>query len=254
MKGKASVRGSEARANCISFFQQHLHISLDKPKKSSRKVQSLNATDDSRNMRLCLSIHSGFGSETVLAAWQDDDAEKLEMQMTDVAVQVIVTAEIKYRESALRQYEWRVRRKAELEEEERKRKIEVERAEKERQQRIEQDRIERLLRDVAAYQQAAKIRKYVEAIRLARAGDLSSSTEKLQQWSQWALAQDDRIDPAMGGRFLKGCKMKTTTLGSDAHYFQCHPSSMMTLDASRYRGSACCSKPFVRMATNWSCW
>lgn len=203
MKGKASIRGSEAREICISFFRQHLHLSLDRPKKSNQKSQVLNASSGSSDTRLCLSILAGFGSETVLAAWQDDDTKTLEMQMTDVAVQIIVTAEIRYREGAVHQYEWRVRRKAELEEEERKRKIEVERAEKERRQRIEHDRIERLLRDAAAYQQAAEIRKYVEAIRLAQAGDISSSTDKLELWSQWALAQADRIDPAMGRRFLK---------------------------------------------------
>jgi hypothetical protein len=33
--------------------------------------------------------------------------------------------------------------------------------------------------------------------------DSSSSIEEIEQRSQWALAQADRIDPAIGGRFLK---------------------------------------------------
>ena len=139
----------------------------------------------------------------MLASWQDEDAQKLEMHMTDVAVRTILTAEIEYRENALRQYQWRVRRKAELEEEERKRKLEAERAEKERQKRIEQARINRLLRDAAAFQQAGEIRKYVEVIRLAMARDNSSSMDEVEKWSNWALAQADRIDPAIGERFLK---------------------------------------------------
>jgi hypothetical protein len=144
-----------------------------------------------------------FGSEEVLATWQDDDAQKLETRMTDIAVQLILTAEIKYREHALHYYQWRIKRKAELEEEERKRKLEAERAEKERQKRIEQGRINRLLRDAAAFQQAGEIRKYVEAIRQARALDDSYSIDEIEQWSQWALAEADRIDPAIGQRFLK---------------------------------------------------
>jgi hypothetical protein len=95
------------------------------------------------------------------------------------------------------------KRRAELEEEERKRKLEAERAEKERQKRIEQGRINRLLRDAAAFQQAGEIRKYVEAIRQAQALDSSSSINDVEQWSQWALAQADRIDPAISQRFLK---------------------------------------------------
>lgn len=56
--------------------------------------------------------------------------------MTDMCGQLILTAEIKYRENALHEYQWHIERTAELEEEERKRKLEAERAEKEK--RIEQ--------------------------------------------------------------------------------------------------------------------
>lgn len=123
--------------------------------------------------------------------------------MTDIAVQVILTTEIHYREGALRHYQWRVQRKAELEEEARKRKLEAERAERERLKRIEQARINRLLRDAAAFQQAGAIRQYVEAIRSSPARDTTSASA-LEQWSQWALAQAYRIDPAISGEVFKG--------------------------------------------------
>jgi hypothetical protein len=203
MNGKPSIHGRETREIHISFFQQHLHFRLDKPKMSTRRARSENAPGESSDPKLCLSVVKFFGSEEVLATWQDDDAHKLETRMTDIAVQLILTAEIEYREHALHQHQWRITRKAELEAEERKRKLEAERAEKERQKRIEQGRINRLLRDAAAFQQAGEIRKYVEAIRQARALDSSSSIDELKQWSQWALAQADRIDPAIGQKFLK---------------------------------------------------
>lgn len=203
MNGKPAVHGREAREIRISFFQQHLCLTLDRPKRSNRHAQVLNTTGESSDTRLCLSILAGFGSETVLASWQDEDARKLEMHMTEVAVQAILTAEIQYRENALRQYQWRVKRKAELEEEQRKRKLEAERAEKERQKRVEQARINRLLRDAAAFQQAGEIRKYVEVIRLAMSRDSSSSIDEVDKWCKWALAQADRSDPAIGRGFLK---------------------------------------------------
>lgn len=93
-------------------------------------------------------------------------------------------------------------RKAELEEEERQRKLAAERAEKERQKRMEQARIDRLLRDAVAFQQAGEIRKYVEAIRLAQSRNGMYSSEEFKRWSQWALVQADRIDPVTGGAFL----------------------------------------------------
>jgi hypothetical protein len=202
MNGRASIRGREARDIGISFFHQHLHLALDRPKRSNRRSQVLNARNESNDTRLCLSILQGWGSEAALATWDDADTEKLEKRMTDIAIQVILTAEIRYRESALGQYQWRVQRKAQLEEEERKRKLEAERAQRERQKRIEQERIDRLLSDAASFQQARGIRGYVEAIRISFDGD-GSSIEEFEKWRQWALAQADRIDPALGGKFLK---------------------------------------------------
>jgi hypothetical protein len=202
MNGKPSVHGREAQEIHISFFQQHLHLRLEKPKISTRRARAENATGQSNDTKLCLSVVKFVGSEEVLATWQDDDVQKIENRMTDIAVQLILTAEIQYREHALHHYQWLIKRKAELEEEERKRKLEAERAERERQKRIEQGRINRLLRDAAAFQQAGEIRKYVEAIRQAQALD-ASSIDEFEQWSQWALAQADRIDPALSQKFLK---------------------------------------------------
>jgi len=204
MNGRPHVSGREELDMGISFFQQHLHLRLDRVKGSNRRTMPLNSEPSSQDW-LCLSILNGWRSEASMATWQDDDAQKLEVKMTDIAVQVILTAEIDYRESTTRHFEWRVRRKAELEEEQRKRKLEAERAERERQKRIEQGRVNRLLRDAAAFQQAAEIRKYVATIRELQARD-SSSTEEFEKWSQWALAQADRIDPTVNKCFLKAMR------------------------------------------------
>ena len=203
MNGRPSVRGREARDIGISVIQQHLQLALDKPKRTNRRAQVLNVAEEASDTRLCLSILKGWGSEDVLATWQDDDVQKLEAHMTDIAIQLILTAEIKYRENVLQDYQWRIKRKAELEDEQRKRKLEAERAEKERQERIEQGRVNRLIRDAAAFQQAGEISTYVDTIRRTLARDRSSSSEELGKWSQWALSQADRIDPAVGGKFSK---------------------------------------------------
>ena len=89
-------------------------------------------------------------------------------------MELILTAELQHRESAIRHYQWRIEREAELEEEERKRKL-------------------------------------VEAIRLAHTCDGLSSTEAIERWSCWALAQADRIDPAIGGSFLKSMRDEDET-------------------------------------------
>jgi hypothetical protein len=82
------------------------------------------------------------------------------------------------------------------------RKLKAECDERERRQRLERARIERLLKDAAAFQQAGAIREYVKAIRLALSSREACSAEELGRWTQWALSEADRIDPAVGGAFL----------------------------------------------------
>jgi hypothetical protein len=79
---------------------------------------------------------------------------------------------------------------------------EEEEQEKKRQsERAERERIDRLLKS-AAFQQAGAIRKHVEAIRAMQTDNAACSREELERWSQWALAEADRIDPVVGCRFL----------------------------------------------------
>ena len=77
--------------------------------------------------------------------------------------------------------------------------------------RLEQGRIDRLLKDAAAFQQAGVIRNYVQAIRLAHPCDVASTTEAIDRWSCWALVQADRIDPTIGGSFLESMRDEDAT-------------------------------------------
>jgi hypothetical protein len=83
--------------------------------------------------------------------------------------------------------------------------------------------VNRLLRDAAAFQQAGEIRKYVDTIRQALARDGSGSSEEVEKWSQWALSQADRIDPAVGGRFLTAIEDKEASLPSLKFLYICSP-------------------------------
>jgi len=87
MKGKPSVSGREELEIHISFFQQHFHFTLDQPKQLPR-CGLLSAARESDDTKLCLSMLKFFGSEEVLASWEDDDAQKLEMRMTDIAAKL----------------------------------------------------------------------------------------------------------------------------------------------------------------------
>jgi hypothetical protein len=203
MNGKAMIYGREAQRIHLTFYQQHVGIRLDQPKRPNHRGY---AEAESNDTKLCLSILDSPSSDKERISWQDDESGRLESRLAEIAIQLILTAEIQHRESAIRRHQWRVERKAQLEEEERQRKIKAERAERERQRRLEQARIERLLKDAAAFQQAGAIRKYVEAIRHALSSSETCAPSELEQWSQWALSEADRIDPARGGAFLAAMK------------------------------------------------
>ena len=145
----------------------------------------------------------GYDHEQERAAWQDGEAGRLESLIQEVAVEVVTSAEISYRESCIRGFEWRVKRKAQLEADRRNRQLQVERDEQERQQQIEQARIDRLLGDAESLRQATNIRAYVAAVQAIVANETASiSAEKMARWSEWPLAQADRIDPVRSARFI----------------------------------------------------
>jgi hypothetical protein len=173
-------------------------IQLEKVKLTQRGTASRSKQDDNH---LRLSIVRGYGSDSAIKSWQDDEEGKLESKLTDAAIEIVLAAEVQYREGVVRQYEWRVKRKAEIEQEIIKRRIEAERAEKERLRRLEQARVDRLLQDAAAFRKAEDIRSYVHEVCTAAEGT-TSSTEEVERWSSWALSIAGGIDPSIGGRFL----------------------------------------------------
>jgi hypothetical protein len=201
MNGKPAISDREGRSIHFSFYQRQVGIRLDRLKRPRHRGNAANSADANK-VKLSLAILQSPGSENIRIGWQDDEQGKVETRITEIAIQVILTAELQYREGAIRSHEWRVQREAQPEEEERERKRQAERAERERQKRLEQARIDRLLKSAAAFQQAGEIRKYVEAIRAIQTENSGCSREELEHWSQRALAEADRIDPVVGSKFL----------------------------------------------------
>jgi hypothetical protein len=203
MNGKPSISNHEPRSPRVSFYAQHVGITLEPPVQPRRAHTNQRVASDTT---LVLSILQSSWSKDRRRTWQDEESGKLEAQLTEIAIDLVLTAERQYREGALHRHEWRVRRKAELEEKERQQQIEAERAERARQRRIEQVRIDRLLRDAAAFHQANQIRHYVEALRSVHASNALASSQEFDGWSAWALAQADRIDPAKNETFFSAAQ------------------------------------------------
>lgn len=200
MGAKASTRGREAREIGITVGHQHVGLRLDRPsiQRRGRSVPADPSTD-----KLQLAILASYGSNEPRHAWQDDAGGRLEDLLAEIAIELIVSGELQYRERCVRLHEWRVERKVQLEEETRKRKAEAERRERERLAQLEKERIDRLLSEATSLRQANDIRTYVSTVKTAVGSSSEFTLEELERWCTWALAQADRIDPIKSRAFLK---------------------------------------------------
>lgn len=193
--GKATIGGREARDVSIAINQHHVGISLELAR-SSGKAREPRTAD-----RLCFSILSAVGSSEAKATWTDTSEARLESQLTKIVSEVILAAEIQLRERSTRLHRWRIERKAQIEEEDRRQQVEQLRQEQERLDKREQARVTSLLEAADNFRRAQEIRAYVE--RLGTRLDPTDLTRQAQyrDWSLWALTQADRIDPALKTAF-----------------------------------------------------
>ncbi len=150
---------------------------------------------------LSLRILLGYESKESRATWIDGD-DRLEQQMTNIAAELVLTAEIQLRESVEHGHQWRIERKAQLEEEDRRRIIEMERQERERQEKLDRARIAALLRAADDFRTANDIRAFVAALGSTLADEDAGRQVQYAEFSSWALAQADRLDPALKATFI----------------------------------------------------
>jgi hypothetical protein len=119
-------------------------------------------------------------------SWSDGKKHRLEDLLNSFIIGLIRAAgqeKVKRLEREQREREWR-----EQEEARRKKAEEIQK---------EKERVERLLREVEAWQNAQQIRTYIEAVKQAaiqKHGFINTGSE-LDNWLKWATQQADRFDP-----------------------------------------------------------
>ena len=134
--------------------------------------------------------------------WREDKTP-LEQQATGIVLGLLLQAEDDTRKWALMQHQWnredRARRAREA-------RLAAEKAEAERIARDEAAaaaRVAALIDEAEALERAARIRRYVAAVRVENAARPEPVPEEaLERWTRWALAEADTIDPVASGRFL----------------------------------------------------
>lgn len=199
------VSGKEGRELSVTVGNTHVPLVLDSiaaAKHIERERQGFGFTARGDKDRMRLSISNWWSSEKPGPSWEDETGLPLERRLRDVAAAIIVFGEQRVRDSAAYTHEWRIKRKAELEAAERKRKADEERRRQERLARLEKARVDHLLTQARALEQAQHIRAYVEAVRALNAqAPEPMADDELASWASWALQQADRIDPVASGAY-----------------------------------------------------
>lgn len=202
---KPSISDKVARDLSVKVGDQAVPIMLDSTNakrqiERERSGYGFQPRGDKDKIRL--SLLSWKCSSNDILFWEDSDKSHLEKYLREIAAAIIASGEEYYRRSMLHSHQCRIKRKADLEEEERQRKIEEERRQREHEERMQQERIDFLLSQAGNMHKANQIRAYVAAVGEANKVALEPmSQEEFISWKKWALAQADQIDPIVSGTY-----------------------------------------------------
>lgn len=198
---KTRLHGKHALSGGVLVGDQWVHFNLDSPGSKDDQQGLYGPRKPPQAMDLALVVRS-YGDKAL--TWQDEKGRRLEKRLREIAIELVVHGERKYRERAESHYRCLVQRKTE--QELAKRKAEEERLRLEQQRKISEEkaRIDRLLGEAAALRQAQDIRQYVASVRdLVSAELLQHPKSAMDEWAKQALEQADRIDPVKNGSFLR---------------------------------------------------
>ncbi|MEP7452743.1 hypothetical protein [Phyllobacterium sp. SB3] len=196
-----SMRGKNPAGFDVKIGGESVSVTFDSNGKSRNSYFPTSEANRPASDKLTVKISAYAAGEQVRLVWEDTSDEKVESHCQQIAVNIALAGELKYRAGELHHHNWLVGRKAQLIEEQRKRNVEEERLARERRIAAEKARVDRLLGEAEAFRQAADIRGYVEAVRNTVTNEVT--TEEFEKWSEWALAQANRIDPLASKRFLE---------------------------------------------------
>lgn len=194
---KYGIDDLDRRGITIGVGSRHVHFTLEQSILKGRYDRP-----DPDDTTLTLAFGSRGHPTSPDLVWKDAGKAKVETHLRDIVIAILVQAEKQHRHAAVHRREWIIERKADLQKELERERIEQERKERELRERQAKERVDALLKQAADLQKAQTIRTYVQAMR-DRAAELPATPSELQSWSDWALKEADRIDPAKSNAFLR---------------------------------------------------
>jgi hypothetical protein len=187
----ASMYDQKERSIALRIGHCHVPIAL-----ASIKQRAGGSKSGRRTERLRFSIAPEGTEDAPKRFWDDGDRHKIESDLTDIIVALLIEAEERHRNSVVAFREWWIQRKTDIERQIAREKEEAERQRREEIEAAQRERIERLLGQAADLHRAETIRAYA---RVAEECVETCDQKSLERWVSWALAQADQIDPTKNG-------------------------------------------------------
>lgn len=184
---QCGTTGKEARDGYVRVGNESVSFSLEQVGAKERHY-NVSVEPIPEGAKLCLKLSWWQPPPELQVRWEDRTDGKIEDQITEIGIAILVAGEWAYRSSLIHRREYIIERRTELEEEARQVKLEVERKERDRLARIAKEKRDRLLADARAWRDAAYIRAFVQAM-------VAAKKKPDQGWIDWALREADRIDP-----------------------------------------------------------
>jgi len=190
------AHGAGARELCAYFGDSYIKFSLDAldARSDDFSRNRLRSRPGTAPMGVKISAHDSYKGKTY---WSEDEDNRLDDHLTDVAISLATAAE----ESSRRWRQWQITEEAErrrrLEEESKQRASEAERLSRERIEAAERDRVATLRTHAEQWKAASVIRGFVKAVNFSLSE--RQSAEALAAWTLWAEKVIADIDPFIGG-------------------------------------------------------
>lgn len=203
--GAPWLRGPDARELAIYVGEASTRFQVDRVGAGTQQRRSARPAE--KNDRLSLSIEGHDMPPDVTLRWEDKEGCPLEAQLTEIIVGMLVAGEHLHRRWIEQQARWEREQREEAEHAARRRKEEEERRAREREAALAKAKVDSLLQEAQSWRQALGLRDYVQAVRAA-AGD-RAATPELEDWSRWALAEADKLDPISSGHTFAALASET---------------------------------------------
>lgn len=193
---KPSIRGKDAKELYIRVGDVSISFKFGARAEVLEQPVRRQGTNKDAPEQLMLKLSWWKESGEIPLHWEDKEETKLEDQLEDIVVGILVAGEWMYRAAQMHSYTWEIECRQEIEAKIQRKKEEAEQRERERVAKLKRDNRRQLVTEMLSWRRANDLREYIgAALQDAHESGDAQHIEQTERWAAWAHAEADEIDP-----------------------------------------------------------